>query len=97
MRYNDSKITDYIIVQGIFMSQSIDRTSDNSYRSLLFDSLRITPVWMSKANCKNIDPREYEKVVQACDKCPVINNCQQWIDSHEIEKGVFAGKIIESK
>lgn len=79
------------------MSQSIDRTSDKSYRSLLFDSLRIAPAWMSNANCKNLDPRDYEKIIQACENCPVINNCKQWLSDHEIEQGAFAGKIIDPK
>lgn len=79
------------------MSRSIDRTSNNVYRSLLFESLRVNPSWMNNANCKNIDPRDYEKVIQSCQECPVIQNCQKWLDSHEIVKGVFAGKVIDSK
>lgn len=79
------------------MSQSIDRTADNAYRSLLFESLKFAPTWMNHASCKNIDPRDYEEILQACKNCPVINNCQEWLNDHEIERGVFAGKIIESK
>lgn len=79
------------------MSRSIDITSNSTYRSLLFESLRINPLWMNNAHCKDIDPRDYEKIIQSCQDCPVIQNCQEWLDSHEIDKGVFAGKIIDSK
>lgn len=79
------------------MSQSLDRTADDAYRALLFDMLSNAPVWMSGAQCAGLQACDYESVLEACKTCPVLKQCQSWVNSHDIRVGVFAGELLEDR